>query len=433
MLSLALSVRSLLRSSAGELLLQADKDARAQRHALAKTLDDAEIVARIFQRATNPSADEGAALDDSTASSAEHPAAPSAAPSLDDAHRVKGFLMWYHGVEGPSAARRDGACARLFRALQSSGSAARRAADKSAAKRAKRARQRAEKMSKNSTAMAKAVADAAERQRQRITRGGQEAARRVAIVVEARRARLVRGERGWALRGRWVVEQLLPAAGAMAAVDVEAEAKDDDEYVGGSGEEYEDEAAKDDKEFGAIPSSSSYDGFEAAAQSRRRKRILRVPFSSERGGDGGAAAAGGGAAVAGSADTPSRLASDSGSAGEAVPLRRRISMRRKKAEAKAEAVKLEAKAEAPHALPTAVELAVAGPGMLEMREQKKDQHSGTDQPPVDVTDRLAAMSEGGAYAASSGGGAGHSRVPSGVPSTGASEATSEALTFESSA
>ena len=343
---------SAVRSAAGELLLHVDTDTRAQRTALAKTLDDERIFGRLFVAASSASAAAscgGATEEEMHTASAED---AHSADETDDGggfagggdselRRVATFLHWYHGAEGPSPARRDAACARLGRALQSSGSAARRAADKSAARRAKRARQRAEKISRSSTAMAKAVADAAERQKQRTTRGGKLAARRVAAVVESRRARLVRGERGWALRGRWVVETLLPAAGAMASAEShsevergENETKEEEEEAGtccaprhlstasappfasamrseqpslspsfispsfvspsfvspsfvspslcsgASAEEDEDDAPKEDeKDDGAVP-----DGEEPGPEgkNRRRKRYLRVPFSTER-------------------------------------------------------------------------------------------------------------------------------------------------------
>ena len=178
---------------------------------------------------------------------------PEALPSDPEVvqQRVIEFVQWYSGAEGPSAARREAACARLVRHLASLGSATRRAAEKATAKReccpwcysrpslpycwsfqargvaahacppacacvpvlcpcspvsahpasclpgAKRTKQRAERLSRSSAAVAKAVCEAAERQRQWLVRGGRAVGRRVAAMQDGRCARLAHGEREW--------------------------------------------------------------------------------------------------------------------------------------------------------------------------------------------------------------------------------------------
>ena len=263
-----------LRTLAGELLLQegaAERETRAQRHGLSKAIDDAEIVGRLLSTASEMSDPVGATPEQVQSS-------------------VVNFLAWHDGADGPSLQRREAVCARLNRALQSSGSAARRAAEKAAAKRAKRAKACAERLSKSSSALVKAVADAAERQGHRVERGGRFAARRVAAVVELRRARLVHGERGWALRSRWVIEQLMPAAGAMALATAHQTARmlhAVEEEGGGSiaGESASHQSGGSETRSEEGKSDHSREGTEPedeAEPRRRRKRILRVPFSGER-------------------------------------------------------------------------------------------------------------------------------------------------------
>ena len=91
------------------------------------------------------------------------------------------------------------------------------------------------------------VSDAAERQRQRVARGEQSGARRVAMVVDARSARLFQGEKGWALRGRWVNDQLFPPAGAVELADTEADRlrEEEEEAAGALTGEDDDDEAKD--------------------------------------------------------------------------------------------------------------------------------------------------------------------------------------------
>ena len=187
---------------------------------------------------------------------------------------VDGFFSWYYGPGGPTPQRREAVRMRVHRALQSSGSAMRKMVDKLASKRAKRTKQRLERISKHEREVGRAVADAAERQKQRASRGGKEVARRLAAVSEARRVRLTRGERAWGEHGKWVNDVLL-VSGSLATSEQDNEeeemARAEEEELEGMlhPEEIKEEDPKDDEK-----------GDEELDIEKRRhgRRVLRVPY-----------------------------------------------------------------------------------------------------------------------------------------------------------
>jgi hypothetical protein len=330
-----------LRVAAGELLLLnvlppldvADRDAEREaaklRAVLAKAVDDAELFARLLPPDCLPADTRGdaARLDvDQGPRGGAAPPAPAAAeaegPSSADVHRhVVGLVAWWDdAAEEPShAARRDGACARLARQLQASGSAVRRNADRAAAKRAKRAKQRAERLHKASAALSKGVADAVERQRQRLVRGGPAAARRVAAVSEGRGLRLAQGEQLWRKCSRRQVEQLMqvdmqlgPQQGDEARLEEEVGEEEEAELVRRDSNESQASAADKDsaeEEDVTAEEAAAEAGLpdEASAARKRRTAFGRRTFSvrrlpKPRTPKGGAAAAAAVAAAGGAAE-----------------------------------------------------------------------------------------------------------------------------------